>query len=170
MVHRLEGAGEPRQKGEQLDTLGLVEAGVLEAIGIFVGPEMLMMREMILVVEPRDRPDRTQNQEISEEVIGAARREDASMQPVVADDEQSVVARADNHRGRHVHPPRAARRRQRPRADDQRPAEQRVAHRDARAQRRQLAHTLRREERGAIRVVRIEVACVVSRAHIPNLC
>ena len=77
------------------------------AVRILVRRERLVMTQMIAVVDARDRAERAEDADVVEQVVALAIREEPAMQPVVADDEERVVARADDGE-REARPPTSA--------------------------------------------------------------
>src|SRR6476646_2095086 len=125
-------------------------------VGVLLRREMLVVIEMVPIVDPRNGTECAEDEQVVEQVIAFAAREQPAMKPIVSDDEEGIIPRAD-HRERQGHgPPMRPGRDSRPSAEDPEPAPHRVGHHPRRAERAERPHLLRGEQRSAIRVVRIE--------------
>src|SRR5215813_5598728 len=89
-------AGETGQESEQCQAVSLVETRMAVTIGITARREVVVMVDMVDAVDARDGADRAKDDQVIEEVIARPVRKQPSVEAVVPDDEQAMIAGADH--------------------------------------------------------------------------
>src|SRR5881296_2337355 len=101
---------------------------MLVAIWIFGVGQVKMVQQVILIVDPGDGANRSDDERVIEKIVQPLVLEQPAMQPVVSDDKQRVVAGADHWNRQENYPPNWIPRHEPPRAKDHSPAEERIEH------------------------------------------
>jgi hypothetical protein len=76
--------------------IGFIETGMFMTIGVSGRSKVPVMRQVVAIVNAGDGTDRSENQKVVPEIIATDVREKTAMHAVMGNDEECVVAIADN--------------------------------------------------------------------------
>src|SRR5258707_11895322 len=133
--------------------IGFIKAGVLVAIRIFRRRQIPMMRQMIAIVDARDRSDRAKHEDIRPKIISSNGGKKPAVQAVMPNNKKRVIAIPDNRDGHQNGPPYRVVGHEAHGGNNPRPANGGVHHSAPRLRLAQLLDLGRGKQRAAIRDV-----------------